>query len=114
MERILLCVRKYSNPGYVDAGARRCSFPQLGFSVHLCRHMASQPSDGRTVEKWWITLVDRRTAEAPSRTLVLNEWLGNQHGQSGRMGSVLDSSSSKHAGLQELMEHVRQGSGGAL
>ena len=90
MDRILQCVIKYNGRGFLAEDApKQPSFNELGFSVHLCRHMASKRSDARLLEKWWLTIVDRRVKH-PARTLVLNEWLGNKLLHAGRMQSALD------------------------
>ena len=95
MDRILQCVIKYNGRSFLSEGydeytpPQQPSFNALGFSVHLCRHMASERSDARLLEKWWITIVDRRV-KRPARRLVLNEWLGNQLLHAGRMRSALD------------------------
>lgn len=108
MQRILQSVRKYSHRGYVDEIARQPSFMQLGFSVHLCRHMASRSSDACVLEKWWITFVDRRV-QSPSRELVLNEWLGNDLRHVGRMGSALNQVNPSDAAIQEVYAQARRG-----
>ena len=107
MQRILQNVRKYCCGGYINELTRQPSFAQLGISVHLCRHMASS-RDARTLEKWWITFVDRRV-ENPSRILVQNEWLGNDLRHIGRLDSGLVEVSPSDAAIQEMHMQVRRG-----
>ena len=67
MKRILLCLRRHMRSP--------SSLMGIGFSVHLCRHMASARGDDTCLlQKWWLTVVDRRAeSSSEQRSLVQNE-----------------------------------------